>query len=571
MSMTGALWYLVRTTGRNRLRRQAARLRNPRYVVAFVLGLGYFWFLFFRPGSQGGEGISMQGNPLVTVFAPLFFLLAVAYAWIFGSDKSALAFTPAEVALLFPAPVSRRALILYKLARSQIAILFTVFIWVILLGRGDGAVPAPLFGVTVWAMITTFSLHRLGVALVRSGMTQHGTSGARRSAVPLLLFAAVLATVGAGLWLARAELMAAPSFPAQLRSLGDVLQDAPAGIALLPLHLLIAPLGAEGAGDWLRLIGPALIILGVHLWWVLRTDAAFEEAAVEASVKQAKALAELKARQSGTLRPKLTAARRTIPLAPTGAPAVAILWKNAIWLHRTGQVRSILLPPALALAALVLLGRDGGGAAQVIAAISVAVVVIFLMVGPLVLRNDLRADLLQLSLLKTLPLRARDVVFVQILGTAAAMTVGQVLLVFVGAAALSLSALGAKVPAGVLAASVIGSPLLLLALNAANFTIHNGMAVVFPGWVRLGDTTPGGVESMGQLMLVGAATILALVLMLLLPALLGTVVVAVLAKSLGVAIVAGALVATAALAGEVYLLIVALAGAYERVEPMQTV
>jgi hypothetical protein len=36
-----------------------------------------------------------------------------------GSDTTALAFTQAEVSLLFTAPISRRGLILYKMARRR--------------------------------------------------------------------------------------------------------------------------------------------------------------------------------------------------------------------------------------------------------------------------------------------------------------------------------------------------------------------------------------------------------------------------------------------------------------------
>jgi hypothetical protein len=569
--VTGALWYLFRTTAWNRLRRQATRLRNPRYAVAFALGALYFWFFLFRPSRGERPPIDLTQSPLVTVGAPAFFLLAIAYAWIFGADKSALAFTPAEVALLFPAPVSRRALILFKLARSQAAILFTIVIWMLLLRRGTAALPSPLFAAGLWAVLSTYALHRLGVALLRSGVAEHGAGGARRSVPAMLVFAAVVAAVAAGFWNVRAELLAAPGPEGLLRTVTETLHAPPAGIALAPLNLLLAPLSAPDASAWLRAIGPALLILGLHVWWVMRSDAAFEEAAAEASVKQAKRIAEFKARRSGAAVPKAKGARRTLALAPTGAPAVAILWKNAIWLQRTGQVRSILLPPAIALGALLVFGRKGDEASQVIAAMTGVVTLMFLMLGPMILRNDLRADLLQLQLLKTLPLRARDVVLVQVLGTSGAMWVGQVLMVLIGGAALSTTALAAKIPGGVLAAALIGTPALLLALNAANFTIHNGAAVLFPGWVRLGETPSGGVEAMGQMMMIGLATILALVLLLVAPAIVGTIVVAFLRGAPAAAVAAGALTAAAVLAGEVYLLILGLARAYDRVEPLQTV
>jgi ABC-type multidrug transport system ATPase subunit len=38
VSSAPALWYLARLTARNRLRTQLARLRQPRYVIAMLLG-----------------------------------------------------------------------------------------------------------------------------------------------------------------------------------------------------------------------------------------------------------------------------------------------------------------------------------------------------------------------------------------------------------------------------------------------------------------------------------------------------------------------------------------------------
>ena len=574
--MTGAFLYLLRTSAWNRLRRQANRLRVPRYAIAFLLGIGYLWFLFIRPGQRDHAPTLVVETPLVAVIAPLFFILAIGYTWLFGSDRSALAFTPAEVAVLFPAPVSRRALILYKLARSQLGIIFTILIWTLLLRNAAGPLPQAFFAVSLWAALSTFTLHRLGVALLRAGVAEHGAGGARRSLASMTIFAVIVMAVAASLWSARAELLAPPSLEALLRSVTAALQEAPAGIALLPLNLLVAPLSARGASEWLRTIGPALLILGLHVWWVLRSDAAFEEAAAEASAKQAKLIADFKARRSGggaATKPSKDTARRTLPLSPTGAPAVAILWKNALWLWRSGNVRGTLLTPVLALMALLSIGRGGGAVTMVIMGVSATAALIFLVMSPAALRNDLRADLKQLSLLKTLPLRSRDVVMVQILGTAVPAAVGQILLLLIAGAALSLTADAAKIPPQVLPAVLIAAPALLLAINTVNFTIHNGVAILFPGWVRLGEQAAGGIEATGMMMLMVAGTMLAFALLLLVPVALGVGVGALVGGVLGApgaAIVAASLVAAAALAGEAYLMMLGLAGAYERMEPIQT-
>ena len=51
------------------------------------------------------------------------------------NERAALTFTEAEVAFLFPAPVSRRTLIHFKLLKSQLGILFATLIFSLLTNR----------------------------------------------------------------------------------------------------------------------------------------------------------------------------------------------------------------------------------------------------------------------------------------------------------------------------------------------------------------------------------------------------------------------------------------------------
>jgi hypothetical protein len=45
---------------------------------------------------------------------------------------------------------------------------------------------------------------------------------------------------------------------------------------------------------------------------------------------------------------------------------------------------------------------------------------------------------------------------------------------------------------------LLAAPLCLLALNAVNFTIQNGAALLFPAWTAIGLNRPTGVEAIGQ-------------------------------------------------------------------------
>ena len=141
--MIGPFLWLTWRGFRNRTIRQLQRARQPRYAIAMLAGIIYFWWIFFRPDRPrpmanaipGGE----SGELLLTVFS-LGLAIMVAGFWLLGSDRTPLNFTQAEVQLLFPAPITRRQLVELKLFQAQLAIILSTIVWVVLLGRRDAGV-----------------------------------------------------------------------------------------------------------------------------------------------------------------------------------------------------------------------------------------------------------------------------------------------------------------------------------------------------------------------------------------------------------------------------------------------
>ncbi len=171
------------------MRVRGRKIREPRYLIGLVLGGAYLWFfLIHYPSSSGGNpsGIFLSAGGRVLATTAIFVM--TLSAWVFGGDRMALAFSPAEVAFLFPAPLSRRALVGYKLFRAQFAILFNTFVWVLLLRRG-GPLPVVLRALGMWMLFTTLNFHRLVAALVRSSIDEHRAHGARRHWGSIAVFA----------------------------------------------------------------------------------------------------------------------------------------------------------------------------------------------------------------------------------------------------------------------------------------------------------------------------------------------------------------------------------------------
>ena len=522
--MTGALAYLIGQTVRNRIARQVGRLRNPRYAVAMLLGIAYFAFIFGGPVTRNGRTAAPSmtagaagGPATAAVYLSVVLALFAAYWWLRGGVTGALAFQPGEVQLLFPAPISRRALIGYKIARSQLLILLNAVFWTLLMRRWGLTLPVPLRFVTAWAFFSILSLHRLAVALVQMPPLQ----GARRAMNLALKGAAVLLIVGLVSGVAPAlRRLPQLGFETGVRELGNALSTPPASIVLFPFHVVTAPLAAPSTAAWVGAI--ALLVAGIalHLVFVLSMDVPFEEAAAQASVEMARRVAALRSRASGgatVLRPGKVK-RDWLPLAPLGYPSVAVAWKNTLALARTGGIRTAV--SIVALITLISLGlssvsREGRTGGMALLPIGI-VVGMTLFMGPRVLRNDLRQDLLALPLLKTYPLSGFEIVVGELASPTLVLTAVQTAMLVVGAFIVPpemRAQLGGAQGLGV----IVIAPVLFVAMNAATIAIQNGAALMFPSWVRLGADS-GGVEALGQNLLVTIGSMLALVIVLLPPA-----------------------------------------------------
>ena len=101
---------------------------------------------------------------------------------------------------------------------------------------------------------------------------------------------------------------------------------------------------------------------------------------------------------------------------------------------------------------------------------------VMLLLGPLSMRNDLRGELLHVSLLRTFPLRGRDVIMAEVASSALPMALMQYLLGLIALLAVSIGDVGLLAPAMRVALAVAGLPV-LLGLNAAVFMIHNAIAL----------------------------------------------------------------------------------------------
>ncbi|HEV7706329.1 MAG TPA: putative ABC exporter domain-containing protein [Gemmatimonadaceae bacterium] len=495
--MNDALRYLLWHSARNRLRGQVARLKRPRYLLAVLAGGLYFGTLLFNsqmPSPLAGSTSSQIGQ---LIYTALIFV-TIASGWVLGSDRPALVFSEAEVQLLFPAPLTRAALVRYKVAQAQVVVLFSVIIWVVLLRRGGTGLPFWMRAISLWIILSTLYLHRVGASLVRTSAVSHGTRGMRNNAIPIAIVTAAIAAVGWTIVRAIPTIRGAMQLGDGAQALQQLSSSQPLAAILFPFRLLVAPLFADSSSHWLLAILPAFALMVAHYPWVTRTDAAFEEAVADAAAKRARAIA---ATRDARRRPVATAEgavpRPWFRLAPTGHPAVAIVWKNVLAYTRALRLTTL----AILVCGVAVIGTavysevgDWNDLAQVGEVLCAIPIVMLVILGPGFVRVDLRQDLLQLDQLRSYPLRGSTIVAAEIASTTMILTAMQYLLL---AFAAFLASFDAHAPVPV-APAVLIALVTLPTLNAISLTVANGAALLFPGWVRLGDGRAAGIEAMGQ-------------------------------------------------------------------------
>ena len=490
--------------------------------------------------------------------AGLLFVLIAALSWVIPVGGALLQFSKAEVQFLFPAPVARRYLLVHRMMRSQLGLLFAAVMPAIFIPRGSG-MGRLRFALAMWTVLVTARLFFTGVSLARPRLNHPDRRARWTARLPLML------TAGAALGLALSVIAAFLSQPARgamdivsrLQALGD---GAVGRWLLLPFAALARPLFVPDWSSYLPAWTGAVLVLAVVLAWVLLGDDAFEAAA--------DAFVEGQQKQSSAVGSRYRLRTRGWALAPAGRPEGAFVWKAATEAVRLVNPLTLLrfvLPLVAFLIAATLTGVFPRGLLQLIAVLALVVVGFCTLMGPQVVRSDLRQDLEHLDQLKTWPVPAGSVIRGEILWPVATLTV-LVWLAIIVAAVLSPSAfpeVGLRWRLSIAAASAIVAP----GLIAAQYVIHNGVALMFPAWVAFGGQRPRGLDAMGQRLILLGATSLALIVMTLPGAIAGALVWFALVRWMGpVSLVLAALACVVALLVETVVATEALGLAYDRID-----
>lgn len=565
MNFPRAVVFLWWASLRNRVRKQLERLRQPRYLVGLLVGGAYLYAVLLRRLSFSGPSSTLPADARMFAELPLagMLMLSLAAAWALGQDRPALSFSETEVQQLFPAPVSRRALLHYKLGRGLFGAAVAAFFTTLFIGRAVSLHPV-LFFLGGFVALATVNLHITAASFVRTRLARLGWVG---TAIRWLVLGALFSAVGVAMYLALSN----NPLPRDVQGrewvrewLFVILEEPWVRMALWPGRALVALPMADGLGDFLRALPLALGLLAAHYVWVSALVVPFEEAVVVRTEERARRRGQRMARVG-----YLVLRKPFFRLEPLGRPEVALLWKNLIAARRMGGPDLIvyvsLLGLLFPLGTLIFAPESLPVVRKLMAGIYLAIAVALLLLGPVSFRSDLRLDLTKLDLLRAMPLTGRQVVVAEMLAPGLMLGLIQVslilLTVLMGAGAHSRWSWDYWVAGG------LGLIPLLPALTIGGVFVHNAAVVLFPSWLPADGERARGIEALGQRLLTLAGAMVVLVGGLLPAAIVALLVGFALSGWLGIwAVPFGGLIAAVGLLLEVAVGVVALGKAFDRMD-----
>jgi hypothetical protein len=568
-----AALYLAGRSLVNGLRRRLRRLRQPKYMIGFTVGLLYYYAFFIRPRGQS-SGAPLPGAA-AEVVAMLGLAVLILAGWLFGSSRSPLVYTPAETHFLFTAPLTRRQVLDFKLLRSQLALVLSSLLSVVLFSGGHFPATRILRVLGLWLVFSALQMHSAVTALVRQSLEEHGVTAVRRR---LGAFVIVAALVGAAALTLRGQFgivqqafLEGPA--AGFDTLKAVLHRGVLGVVTWPFAALVGPAVSHDLATFAARLPAALLVLVVHYVWLVRSSVAFEEVAVESAERMATRIAAWRAgrRPPPIAGPAKPTRRALTHLRETGSPARAIAWKNiqAEWRGSGVRLPVIIVIGLIVVAWVASMGEEANAGLVVLTVLFLIFGALTVVFGPYGLRNDLRNDLQLWDQLKTYPLRGAELVAGEVLGPVTVLTAivwGCLLSAF----ALSLTIDVPSLPVADRMAALFAVAIATPAALAVTTTIQNAAVLFFPAWITIGPARATGIEMIGQRLVMMVGSVVVLIVVLIPAAIVGAVAVAI-AGVTGITgvwlAVPGAIAVTATLGFEVMLAFAWLGRVFERSDP----
>lgn len=477
-----ALLLLIRLNMRAKVRRLRAAVRTPKGAIALLAVAG---MLALAVGPTLAMGfVEKRTDPeLARSVVPLGLAFFLLMSLAFTRPDSGIAFQPAEVDFLFPAPFQRGELLLYKIAGAAITSTALGLFFSVFLLRHVTLWFAAFLGAALALML--IQLCQIGVYLLAATLNERIYSRGRR-----ILLVAIAAAILFGISTALASADRIDVFAAARQ-----LRESPAGrVILAPFEVFGRTMTAETVPQLVGWGTAAAAINLLLLLGVVRLDVNFLEASAAASEKRYEALQQAR-RGNPFASIKPSGSRWRVPQPPRWGGAGPIAWRQMCTALRASRRVVLLLLVIAASASLPMLfaSRGVGNLGPLIGGI-VAATVFWL---PLMVRFDFRADVDRLDVLKSLPVSP----IAMVLGQLATPILFSVLLQLVGLAGIAILQRDAS-------SSLLLALAFLLPVNLLVYALENLVFLLFPYRMTAAD-----IQTQGRQMLILFLKMMALFLL----------------------------------------------------------
>jgi hypothetical protein len=476
--MHPALWTLMRLNGKASLRRLLRGAKTVRgAIVLAILVLGFaIWFgsavvtTFAMRGRPEGSGYGGMAAPYVPIVLLAMFLQSVLGR---GGGAMLLAFSPAEVDFLFPAPFHRRDLLLFKLVRKGMGVVsgsLAMSLTPFLVFFGDWL--AMFVGMAL--ALAFVMLASLAAALGRLIISEAADSRARR----IVLYAvAALAALAVPRTVSTARVLQFSELAASFRATW------PGRVLLAPFEVFSnAMLAERWFPDLLGWAAAGAAIDLALLALVLRLDADYLEWSAAISERAYEQQKRMRRTGGFVVAHRGRSSRFRFPQLPWLRGVGPITWRQMVQSSRTAS--GVILMILMVTVALLILNwyysaRSAG--APPTAMLALGLISYFSYVFALGFPVSFRGDVNQLDFLKTLPVPPLAMAVGQLAGPAIILAAVQV--------AIMMICCVATASGGGLLVSTIA---LALPVDLMLLTISNLVFLIYP--VRSSSQAPTDLD-----------------------------------------------------------------------------
>jgi hypothetical protein len=476
-----ALWFLLWLRLVSWVRRLGRNLRTVKGILLTVFGLVIFIPWLFSVLLVSRPPLTAESLQNAQRYGPLALLVYCLLSLSFTSGENVIAFTAAEVDLLFPGPFSRRQLLAYKLTFNFGLSLISALFFVFFLRIPVHSVVAGYLGIVLTLLFIQLFALALGLLANTVGVRAY-------SRVRKVVLAAVVAGVLGLLLYAGRDLQ-------QIRP-GELLtrlEQTPWYQALLaPLRWFILAATADGIGpDFFQWAGLSLAVDVALAVLVFALDAHYLEGSAAAAERLYVRLQQLRSGGPAAVslgRPR-GKPRWRVPSLPWWGGAGPVAWRQLTTMLRSRGSLVLFIIVVVTCAGPLLAGlfaRDPKSThlAMFGAGAGAGIVAMTLFLNQLV-GFDFRSDIDRMDVLKTLPIRPGPLVVGQLIAPT---------LLISGIQWLAVAGLILAEPQG--AAVYLAVGLLAVPFNFFLFGMENLLFLLFP--TRLLPATPGDFQAFGR-------------------------------------------------------------------------